>query len=298
MPGTFARVGEMVAYFSRVVAPFPYEQLAHVASSTRFGGMENASAIFYPAESFTKGGPRESTVAHEIAHQWFGDAVTEREWTDVWLSEGFATYFAALWAQHAHGDSAFTAARRAMRETVLRSPATDAAPVVNEALADVGQVLNTNVYEKAGFVLHLLRLEVGDSAFFGGIRAYYRAHRHGNASTADFQHAMETAASRPLGWFFTQWFKRPGLPEVRASWRWDPARRQVVVTVVQPGRTAPYRLSLDVSVTDQFGNVSHARVKVEAAPATTAVLPRSSGRAPAAVAFDGDVSLLGRLLPN
>ncbi len=297
MPGTFARAGEMVAYFASVVAPFPYEQLAHVASSTRYGGMENPTAIFYPAEAFARGGPNESTVAHEIAHQWFGDAVTERTWPDVWLSEGFATYFAALWMGHAHGESAFAAARRDMRERVLRSPATTAVPIVNDRLADLGEVLNTNVYQKAGFVLHLLRLEVGDTAFFGGIGAYFREHRHGNASSADVQRAMETAAGRPLGWFFAQWFQRPGLPELRASWRWDPARRRVVVTVAQPGSAAPYRLSLAVTVTDQSGNVSQQRVQVEAVPVTTVVLPRLADRAPAAVVFDGDVSLLGRLLP-
>ena len=107
LPGPFARVGEIVQLFARLVGPFPYEKLAHLQSSTRFGGMENASAIFYADGGFRRGTMRDGVVAHETAHQWFGDAVTERDWPHLWLSEGFATYFAALWTRAARGDSAF-----------------------------------------------------------------------------------------------------------------------------------------------------------------------------------------------
>jgi aminopeptidase N len=110
LPGNFAQAGAIVEYFARTVGPFPYEQLAHVQSATRFGGMENAGAIFYADALFRRSeGVGTTLIAHEVAHQWFGDAVTARDWGHLWLSEGFATYFAALYTEHAQGDSAFRA---------------------------------------------------------------------------------------------------------------------------------------------------------------------------------------------
>lgn len=295
LPGSFVRAGEIVSYFSQVVGPFPYEKLAHVSSSTRYGGMENAGAIFYASQLFRPGSPNESLIAHETAHQWFGDAVTEREWPHVWLSEGFATYFAALWAEHAHGDTTFRADMAKMRSDVLKSAITMQKPIIDEGLDDLRHVLNTNVYQKAGFTLHMLRREIGDSAFFGGIRAYYAAHRHANAMTSDLQAELERAAGRPLDWFFDQWMRRPGVADVQASWRWDAAQRQLLVTVVQGTRVPPYRLSLSVDVTDASGAVSHHRVTVPAATSSSVVVPAALQAAPRSLQFDADVSLLGTL---
>lgn len=299
VPGHFARANDIVALFSRLVGPFPYEKLAHVSSSTRYGGMENAAAIFYASELFTADGPRESLIAHETAHQWFGDAVTEREWPHVWLSEGFATYFAALWSEHAHGDIAFRRDREAMRDRVLKAPITFEKAVVDESLSDVRRVLNSNVYQKAGFVLHMLRREIGDTAFFSGIRDYYHAHRHGNALTSDFQAAVERSAGRSLDWFFAQWLTRPGIPELRPSWRWDAAGKRVVVTVQQGTRVAPYQIPVDVRITDATGAVFRDRIMLDAAPTSTVTLPRPLSAAPTRVEFDPDAELLARItLPD
>src|SRR5690606_29984849 len=104
---SFRRAAEMVDFYSTLVAPFPYEKLAHVQSSTRFGGMENVAAIFYAERSIAQGRDIEGTVAHETAHQWFGDAVTEADWHHLWLSEGFASYFGPLFFEHADGVERF-----------------------------------------------------------------------------------------------------------------------------------------------------------------------------------------------
>jgi aminopeptidase N len=296
VPGAFARAGEIVALFSRLVGPFPYEKLAHVASSTRYGGMENAGAIFYADNLFAPGSPGELLIAHETAHQWFGDAVTVREWPHVWLSEGFATYFAALWVEHAQGSAAMTAHMTRMRAKVLASPITMQKPVIDEGLTDVRRVLNTNVYEKAGFVLHMLRREVGDSAFFGAIRNYYATYRHGNAMTADLQVEFEKTAGRPLDWFFAQWMQRTGVADVRPSWRWDSARRILVVTVVQGTRSAPYRLSLALDVIDSTGVTQRVRLAVPAQATAVIDVPMTFTNAPRRVDFDPDVSLLGTLV--
>ena len=296
MPGAFARAGDIVALFSRLAGPFPYEKLAHVASSTRYGGMENAAAIFYATQLFKPGSPSESLIAHETAHQWFGDAVTEREWPHVWLSEGFATYFAALWSEHAHGENALRNELTGMRATVLKAAISVEKPVIDEGLDDVGRVLNSNVYQKAGFVLHMLRREIGDSAFFRGIQGYYAAHRHRNALTSDLQHEFERTSGRKLDWFFDQWLRRPGFAELETKWQWVAASKQLQVTVVQGGRFAPYRLSLAVDVTDAKGTTKRVRIAIPAQKSSTITVPVTLARSPKAVVFDADVSMLGAIL--
>ncbi|MGQ0764783.1 MAG: M1 family metallopeptidase [Gemmatimonadota bacterium] len=297
MPGPFARAGEMVALFSRLVGPYPYEKLAHVQSSTRYGGMENASAIFYADRIYRRGTMSEGLIAHEAAHQWFGDAVTTREWPHVWLSEGFATYFAALWSEHSRGDSAFLADMRRMRDGVLRDEMAATHPVIHASLTDAANVLNGLVYGKAGFVLHMLRREVGDSAFFRGIRSYYTRYRHGNALTADFQREIEASAAVQLGWFFDQWLRRPGLAEITTSWQWDGVRRAIDLTVTQGGRFPPFQLTLPVDVTDSSGRVHRIRVKIPASRVTTIPIPVPIDGQPRSVAFDVDVSILGTVRP-
>lgn len=293
VPGNFARAGEIVALFSRLAGPYPYEKLAHVASSTRYGGMENAAAIFYATGLFRTGSPSESLIAHETAHQWFGDAVTVREWPHVWLSEGFATYFAALWTEHAHGDSAFLADRIAMRAQVVKAKITYELPVINEQLDDVSRVLNSNVYQKAGFVLHMLRREIGDSAFFNGVRAYYAAHRHGNAMTSDLQSEFERTAGRSLEWFFDQWMRRPGVADLRAAWRWDASAKQMMVTVTQGTKVPPYRLTLSVDVTDAGGRTTRTPLAIPAQATVTLAVPIVLSGTPQRVVFDADAGVLG-----
>jgi len=296
VPGNFARAGDIVSLFSRLVGPYPYEKLAHVSSSTRYGGMENAAAIFYAAQLFRPGSPNEGLIAHETAHQWFGDAVTTREWPHVWLSEGFATYFAALWTEHAHGDSAFRADMATMRAQVLKAPITVEKAVIDEGLDDLRRVLNSNVYQKAGFVLHMLRREIGDSSFYRGIRRYYATYRHGNALTDDLQREFERTSGRNLQWFFDQWMRRPGVAELQTSWTWNARTRQLQVTIEQGARVPPYRLSLAVDVTNANGATRRHRITVPASSTSTVTVPGARSAAPTRVLFDADVSLLGTIV--
>ena len=228
----FGRAAEMVDFFTDLIGPFPYEKLANVQSATRFGGMENASAIFYTERGIAEGRDMEATVSHEIAHQWFGDSVTESEWYDLWLSEGFATYFGALFFEAADGPADF---RRRMEESRERVLASDdvRGPVIDPAESDLFRLLNDNNYPKGGWVLHMLRGMLGDDVFFAGIRSYYARFRDSLASTADFRATMEEASGTELGWFFEQWLHRPGYPVIasrdhlgrgsRGGGRHDPA---------------------------------------------------------------------------
>jgi aminopeptidase N len=293
LPGEFARAGDIVAFYSRTVAPFPYEKLAHLQSSTRYGGMENASAIFYADRLFRTRGAPAALIAHETAHQWFGDAVTEREWGHVWLSEGFATYFASLWSRHAFGDSTFASEMAQTRAQILRDQAVATRPVIDTLQTDLMSLLNTNSYQKGGWTLHMLRTLVGDSAFFQGVRDYFVAHKHGTALTDDLMTAVEHRAGVPLGWFFDQWLRRPGFARISTGWHYDAARRRVVLEVAQADtRSEPYQFPLTVAVTDAAGTVHRVRVDVPARRATLLELPLDLAAQPRALAIDPDVELL------
>ncbi|MFI5246420.1 MAG: M1 family metallopeptidase, partial [Gemmatimonadales bacterium] len=292
MPGDFRYAGDIVDFFAHLVAPFPYEKLAHLQSSTRFGGMENASAIFYADAGFRKGGTHASTIAHETAHQWFGDGVTEREWGHLWLSEGFATYFEALWTRHAFGDSAFAREMAGTRAQLLRDPVVALRPVIDSEQTDLMRLLDANSYQKGGWTLHMLRSVVGDSAFFRGIRDYYSAHVDGTATSDDLMAALEHRAGAKLGWFFDQWLRRPGYASITTHWSFDAASRRVVVDIEQGTRFAPYRFPLSIDVTDSAGTVRRVRVDIGAEQSVRVTLPLELAEPPRALAFDPAVELL------
>lgn len=240
--GPFWRAGDMVDYFSRTIGAFPFERLSHVESTTRYGGMENSTAIFYPEKAYGEAKLSEETVAHETAHQWFGDAVTEADWHHVWLSEGFATYFSALWVGHADGDSAF---RRTMREAAEDATTKNGVidqPIVNPAIRNIDSVLSNNTYPKAAWVLHSLRGLIGDSAFFGGLRDYYRRYRDSSALSQDFADVMSRSAGKDLTWFFTQALTQPGYPQLQIRWRWEKKQLHLVVRQTQPAAWGSFRL--------------------------------------------------------
>jgi len=239
--GPFRRAGSMVDYFSGLFGPFPYPALARVESSTRFGGMENATAIFYDQKLYRDQKLNESLVAHETAHQWFGDAVTPREWPHLWLSEGFATYLAALWKGHADGDSAFRASMKKAADQVLSSQASER-PVVDTAQRDLMGLLNTNSYQKGGWVLHQLRGIVGDSAFFAGLRRYYTSYKDSTAISSDFARVMSETAGRDLDWYFHQALTQPGYPILDVRWKHGGKKLTLDISQTQKPEWGTYRI--------------------------------------------------------
>jgi len=291
LPGPFAKADEIVTFFSTLIAPFPYEKLAHLQSSTRFGGMENASAIFYSDRLFRERTLRPGLIAHETAHQWFGNSVTEHRWADLWLSEGFASYLEQLWVQRFEGDSAFRAGMARIRQEIIQSPEVASRPVVDSAERDYLKLLNENSYQKGAWTLHMLRTQLGDSTFFRGVRAYYAAHRHSTAKTDDLRRAMEKASGQSLAWFFRQWLERPGFPEVRTSWEYDRTAKRVRLVVRQSERFGLYRFPLTVEVRTAQG-VRRLSVDVPAKMVTTLTLPMAMAHRPASVDVDPGIALL------
>jgi aminopeptidase N len=294
MPGPFASARGIVEWMSRLVGPFPYEKLAHVQSSTVYGGMENASAIFYDDRLFRNRAMSVDLIAHETAHQWFGDAVTIRDWPHLWLSEGFATYFSALWTEQSRGAAAFREQMAAARERILADTiAVPRRPVIDSVETNLTALLNANSYQKGGWTLHMLRRLVGDSAFFRGVRAYYGAHRHATAVTEDFQRAVEATSGQQLGWFFDQWLRRPGYPTPVVTWDYDTATTRVTVTVEQErARFGAYRFPLTLAIHETSGAVRRITIDVPAQPRTTVELPPALAARPSRVVPDPDVDLL------
>jgi len=231
----YGQAMEILPFFIKTVGPYAYKKLANVEAVTIFGGMENASAIFYNDKSITgKRSHSEELMAHEIAHQWFGNTVTESGWPHVWLSEGFATEMTNLYLENKYGADTLRSRLKKDRETIIEFAKKRFTPIVdsserNNFLA----LLNNNSYEKGGWVLHMLRRKLGDSLFWQGIHNYYATYAGKNASTDDFRKIMEATSGIGLKDFFQQWLYNPGHPVLKISWQYNAKKKMLQLKIIQ-----------------------------------------------------------------
>jgi aminopeptidase N len=273
---SYAVALQILPFYTHHIGPYPFEKCGNVQSKTRFGGLENASAIFYFENSVSSPGI-ESLMAHEIAHQWFGDAATETEWQHLWLSEGFATYMTHCYLENKYGIDTLKAGMLKDRTQVITFEKKRLTPVVDTSIKeDYMQLLNPNSYQKGGWVLHMLRRKIGDSLFWKGIAAYYTAYRDHNASSEDFEKIMEAVSGQDLHTFFHQWLYIPGHPSLKLEWHYDTANSSLFITStqLQPSPyTFPLELAIDntrytIQITDKTNQV---RIPLIAEPTT--ILP-------------------------
>ncbi len=227
---------KVLEFYSNYVGPFSYEKLANIQSNSVGGGMEAASAILYGDNSVT--GERSirwrDVVIHEIAHQWFGNAVTEYDWDDVWLSEGFATYFTLLFIEHEYGRDAFLDGLRSSKERV--NAFYDKNPdyrLVHDNLMDMNKVTSSQTYQKGSWILHMLRGVVGTKNFWKGIQTYYKKYRDSNATTIDFRRVMEEVSGQDLTVFFYQWLYKPGTLEFSGNWKYNSKEGEILIKLNQ-----------------------------------------------------------------
>lgn len=262
---TFGRTPSMLARFAELTrTAFPWRRYDQVAvHDFIFGGMENTTLTVVTDRSLLDArasldASSDDLIAHELAHQWFGDLVTCRDWSHAWLNEGFATFFEHLDAEarsgtdeyfynlNAHAEVYFTEDESAYRRPIVC--ATWSAPI---------DVFDRHLYEKGGWVLHMLRTELGDEVFFDGVAEYLRRHRGQSVETRDLVRALEDTSGRALGAFFDQWVFRAGHPTLEVSARHDHDSSVLRVTVKQTQTidtvTPVFRFSLDVGVTDGSG---------------------------------------------
>ncbi|MEN3327147.1 MAG: aminopeptidase [Acidobacteriota bacterium] len=257
----FSPTASVLQFFSDTVAPYPYEKLAMIVGATRFGGMENSSAIVFTSNLFNRapspigmskrfGVPANnvSLIAHEIAHQWFGDSVTESTWSDLWLSEGFATYFAGLFVQRFEDEDAFRTYMNNAALAVFAYEKKKLMPIVDRDTENLMELLNANNYQKGSWVLHMLRSQLGDDAFFRGIRSYYETHKHGTATTEDLRAALEKSSGKNLRTFFARWVYDSGHPQYELAWYWLGKKElRVVLTQRQSGNAFADSVPITIS---------------------------------------------------
>lgn len=229
----YAIAKNILRFYINHIGPYAFEKLANVQSTTIFGGMENAGCIFYFEKSVNSKGI-ESLMAHEIAHQWFGDNVTEKDWPHLWLSEGFATYMTDLYLENKYGKDSLQNLLRTQRSEVIGYSKNHNTPVVDTSESlHLMKLLNDNSYQKGAWVLHMLRRKLGDSLFWKGIRTYYKTYYGKNASTSDLQKVFENVSHQNLETFFKQWLFTSGQPMLNVQWSYDKSKKSVSVKIEQ-----------------------------------------------------------------
>lgn len=212
---SFSQLPRMISTLERLYGPYPFESLGYVLTPT--GSMEHQTMISIDEAIVRRKDSTNSTILHELAHQWFGDKVTPRDYSYHWLSESFATYSECLWAEELKGMSGYVQdIQSKMTEYFGTTIAREGVmPLEKYGRSSPSSNYPRTIYIKGAVVLGMLRHHLGDSIFFLSLRTYLERHRYGNAITEDFQKACEDISGRNLQWFFDQWVKRKGWPRIQ-----------------------------------------------------------------------------------
>ena len=230
----FAITPGILGYYVYKLGKYPFEKFAHVQSSTRYGSMENASNIFYSENAVTGKRKIEELIAHETVHQWFGNSLTEKDWNDIWLSEGFATYLTALYLEEKYGQARFHQSmleqKEELRDYMRQHPTST---IVPGQIRDINNLLNANSYEKASWILHMLRKEIGTELFWKVIRSFHQKYALSNASSEDFVNHVNSVTSSDKSSFFRQWLYEPGIPKFTYSWNFNSNKHEIRVDLLQ-----------------------------------------------------------------
>ena len=227
---------EVLAFYTAYVGPFAYEKLANIQSPSVSGGMETSSAILY-AENLVDGKKSErlrNVVIHEIAHQWFGNAITETTWDDAWLSEGFATYFTLLFQEYQYGSDEYIAGLAKARKFVIDYTKKDSSfSIVDNRTAEMGAVTSGITYQKGAWVLHMLRNKMGAENFKKGIQAYYKKYFNSNTTTEAFIATMQEYTKEDLRSYLNQWLSNPYVLKIDGHWKYDSKNKEVLIDLTQ-----------------------------------------------------------------
>ncbi|HEA21040.1 MAG TPA: M1 family peptidase [Pricia antarctica] len=248
----YSVASEVLKYFIDNIGPYSYAKLANMQAKTQWGGLENAGTIAYFENSVTGKNEVEGLIAHEIAHQWFGNSATENDWNHVWLSEGFATYFAILYQENVYGDEKrkeeLAIDRKEVFEYYLKNPS----PIIDQSITDPLKVLSVNTYQKAGWVLNMLRHKLGEGVFWEGIRTYYSKFQNANAMTDDFRKVMEEVSGTNLKAFFDQWLLIKGQPEIKWDWTYRNGKIDIAIDQIQDHYTFQFPLEIGIVCNGQL----------------------------------------------
>lgn len=300
-PRSFDKTPAMLKLFTeRIGLKYPWPKYAQICvDEYGWGGMEHTSATTLNLSTLHDERAHldvssDSLVAHELAHQWWGDLLTCKDWGEIWLNESFATYFATLWTEHDRGadEAAWERAGEAddyFGEEYRRS-------IVNYRYNDPSNVFDRHAYPKGGRVLHMLRFELGEEQFWRAIRRYAEVNQFRNVETADLRIAVEDATGQGMNWFFDQWAYRGGHPEFHVAWDWDATAKQVKLTVKQTQKvdelTPLFRTSAEIEIAPPSGEPVTRRITLSKAEET---FHFDASERPARVCFDPQDWLLKKL---
>jgi aminopeptidase N len=252
--------------------PYPYVKYASVVvQDFTWGGMENTSATTYiddllpdarGAADYDSG----RLVSHELAHQWFGDLLTCRDWAHGWLNEGFATYAWPFYAERAYGLEEAQRLHLQHADEYFAEDREYRRPIVSRTYTEPFELFDVHLYEKGAWVLWMLRHVLGDDIFLAGVHEYVRRHARGLVVTEDLVRAMEDTSGRSLGWFFDQWVFGGGHPEFKVSYRWEDDTRTATLSVSQEQKvdalTHVFRMPLTVAFGMPGGGLEAREVEV------------------------------------
>ena len=265
LPVNYSRTPAMMELFSKKFGvDYAWEKYAQVmVDDFVAGGMENSSATTNTSTSLThpKLAPEYFTgeddlISHELGHQWFGDLVTCKDWGDIWLNEGFATFLEAVWTEAHFGKDQADYERWNNAREWFRSSNLWTKPIVRHDFDDSSE-FDGNAYGKGGWVLYMLRHQLGEDAFYRGIRHYLEVNRGKNVVTADLAKAIEEAVHTNVDQFFSQWVYGAGAPKFDLSYTYDTEKHEVMLSVLQTqkveGRVGLFRVPVEVEITTAAG---------------------------------------------
>jgi aminopeptidase N len=243
---SFARTPQMIDFFSeKIGVPYPHARYSQVTvPEFIFGGMENTTAttltdLVLLDERAAVDHDVDGLVSHELAHQWWGDLLTCREWSEAWLNEGFATYFEYIWREHAKGRDEADLELLVDADGYLAEASRYQRPVVCRQYDEPIHLFDAHLYEKGGRVLHMLRHELGEAGFWRSIGHYARKHARGSVETRDLARAVEETTGRGVDELFDRWIARPGHPELEGRWEWDEERKLGTLRLAQKQAITP-----------------------------------------------------------
>lgn len=266
----FGRTRDMMKAFEELTGvEYPYNKYDQtIVASFQFGGMENITAttmadteIFFAQFDFARGNV-ENLVSHELAHSWFGNLVTCKNWAELWLNEGWATFMEAAFIEKSYGRDSYMRKILADAEIFMTDDAVNPKRngLFNQNAGDIATLFDrpATIYNKGGAVLHTLREEIGDEAFWKGANIYLKRHKFGSVESTDLRKAMEEASGKELGWFFDQWVYHGGHPKLEVKPVWNPRSKTLKLTVSQTQKAdklipAAFRLPMEVEITTAAG---------------------------------------------
>ena len=237
---SFGKTPAMMEFFSDITGVrYPFEKYDQtILEDFMWGGMENVTNTHQTDRTMHPENVRpihssDGLVAHELAHQWYGDYLTTRNWANVWLNEGFATYLDLLWTEHETGPELAEYERLGNLSATVWADRSYRRPTVQPYYYNSIELFDSNIYAKGSIILNMIRRILDDDAFFRGLQYYTRTNAANNVETTDLKKAFEVTTGKNLDWFFDQWVYKPGIPEITASYRYNRRSKLVSLTLKQ-----------------------------------------------------------------